>query len=151
MFKIDKILSLKKKQYIDCAFSAFWCFFVLVKSYRKKKKKKKFKTGLITPLILLLPPLLLFDIICSFHSSAISLSSLRKTPIKQNLRQSTKTGEAGLNSSRSTISLKKSCHQPILSYRSFDQHALICWLCVDRTIKNEFTELLSPTESRSKI
>ena len=33
-------------------FSAFWCFFVLVKSYRKKNKK--FKTGLMTSSIILL-------------------------------------------------------------------------------------------------
>ena len=29
----------EKKQYIDFALSAFWCFFVLVKPYRKKKIK----------------------------------------------------------------------------------------------------------------
>ena len=28
----------EKKQYIDCAFSAFWCFFVLVKSYPEKNQ-----------------------------------------------------------------------------------------------------------------
>ena len=52
---------------------------------------------------------------------------------------------------RSTISLKKSCHQPILSCRSFNQHTSIRWLCADGTIENEFTELLSPNESRSKM
>ena len=35
-------------------YSAFWCYLVLVKSYRKKKKRKKFKIGLITLYILLL-------------------------------------------------------------------------------------------------
>ena len=55
----------------------------------------------------IVPEALVFDIICSCHSSTISLGSLRKIPVKQNLNQSTKTREGGLNSSRSTISLSK--------------------------------------------
>ena len=49
VFKVDEILSWKKRKYIDCALYSFLCFFVLMKSYRKKKK-----TDLITSSILLL-------------------------------------------------------------------------------------------------
>ena len=47
-------------------FGAFWCFFVLVKSYRKKNKK--FKTDLITLFILLLL-LLLHQISWNFFNA----------------------------------------------------------------------------------
>ena len=48
-------------------FGAFWCFFVLVKSYRKKNKK--FKTDLITLFILLLLLLLLHQISWNFFNA----------------------------------------------------------------------------------
>ena len=55
-FKLINLMSMNFKLVnlkLVVLFSAFWCFLVLVKSYRKKKNKK-FKTDLITLFILLL-------------------------------------------------------------------------------------------------
>ena len=59
---------------------------------------------------------------CGFHSFAMSVSSLRKIFIKQNLIQSNKAGSLGSNISKSTISWKNDFHQPGLSTANLDQY-----------------------------
>ena len=59
---------------------------------------------------------------CGFHSFAMSVSSLRKIFIKQNLIQSNKAGSFGSNISKSTISWKNDFHQPGLSTANLDQY-----------------------------
>ena len=58
-------------------FGAFWCFFVLVKSYRKKNKK--FKTDLIILFILLLLLLLLLHQISWNFFNARKKESITKS------------------------------------------------------------------------